>query len=249
MTEDNDSATETPIVTDRPTDSASPLVLPKGTFQIEAGYKFTRLKDDSGRTDVQLFPDLLSRFSINDKFEARLTVSGWNFRDESTGKVDGFADINLGTKIALAEERGRKPQMGLLVDVSLPVGNSDFTSDYVIPKVLFLGGSSLTDRIALTYNVGPSYVTSEDADGKRSEWDLNYAVALSGTAGGKISLFGEVYGAFAFGESLPNRHNFQAGATILLTPTLQIDFRGGFGMVANEPDWLVGAGISFRLPY
>jgi hypothetical protein len=39
-TEANES-TESPIVTDRPTDSASPLLVPRHTFQVEAGYKFT----------------------------------------------------------------------------------------------------------------------------------------------------------------------------------------------------------------
>ena len=54
---------------------------------------------------------------------------------------------------------GKRPQMSLLADLSLPVGGTAFTNDYVIPKVLFLATSSLTDRLGLTYNFGPSFVT------------------------------------------------------------------------------------------
>jgi hypothetical protein len=40
--------------------------------------------------------------------------------------------------------------------LSLAVGHSDHTNDYVIPKVLFLGSNSLSGGLGLTYNVGPS---------------------------------------------------------------------------------------------
>jgi len=250
QTSDEDAAaSENPIVTDRPTDSFSPQLLPKGTFQIEAGYKFSQLDDNPGHTDSHEFPDLLARFSINRRFEARLSSPGWTLQESSSSKQDGFSDITLGTKIALAEERGHRPQMGLLVDVSLPVGHSDITNDYVIPRVLFLGGSSLTNRLALTYNLGPRFVTTKKNSDRQTDVDLNYAVALSGSTGGSVSLFGEIYGAFASGDGRPDGHNFQAGATLLLTPTFQLDIRGGFGLVDSVPDWLFGVGIAFRLPY
>ena len=47
--------------------------------------------------------------------------------------------------------------------------HSDFTSDYVIPKVLFLAAHGLTDWIGLTYNVGSSLVTSNDDGGRRTD--------------------------------------------------------------------------------
>lgn len=33
------------------------------------------------------------------------------------------------------------------------------TSDHVIPEVLFVGSNTLSERLSLTYNVEPSYVT------------------------------------------------------------------------------------------
>jgi hypothetical protein len=237
-----------PIVTDRPTDSAAPVLVPRRTFQLELGYKWSRLDDDSGRTDTHLLPDLLARYGISRKVEARLVASGWSFQSGDTDLPDGFNDISLGGKFALAEERGRRPQMALLVDLSVPVGDAEFTNDEIIPKLLFLGANTLSDRLAVTYNVGPSLVTSTDDCVSESNVDLNYAVALSGSTAGPVTLFGELFGAFVSGSHRSDRHTFQAGATVLLSPLFQIDFRGGVGLVDNEPDWLVGVGLAFRVP-
>ena len=75
-------------------------------------------------------------------------------------------------RFPLGQERGRRPQLGLLVDVSLPAGDSDFTNDYVIPKVLFLASHTLSERLALTYNAGASLVTSKYDGGSRTDADL-----------------------------------------------------------------------------
>ena len=138
--------------------------------------------------------------------------------------------------------------MALLADVSLPVGAVGFTDDYVIPKVLLLATHTLTDRLGLTWNLGPSVVTRKKNDVTQTDVTLNYAVALSGAVGGPFSLFGEVYGNFDFGQGFPDSHTFQVGTTILLSRVFQIDVRGGIGMVDNVPDWLFGAGLAFRVP-
>ena len=244
-----DSSSPGPMVTDRPTASASPLVIPRRTFQLEMGHKGSRTEGEQESIDVQVFPDLLTRYGISRKIEVRLAASGWILESGPGERAIGFSDIRVGTKIALAEEKGKRPQMGLLVDVSLPVGHSDFTTDRAVPKVLFLGSNSLSDRLGLTYNIGPSLVASSNNGESDTDAELEYAVALSGWVGGPFSLFGELFGAFPFGSKLLDRHNFQAGTTILLSPLFQIDLRAGAGLVEGVPDWLVGAGLAFRLPH
>jgi len=167
-----------PIVTDRPTDSGSPELVPPKAFQVGLGYEFTRLDAPSGRTDTQEAPDLLARFGINETVEARLTATGWTFKNLETGSESGFNDLRLGVKVALAEERGRRPQMALLADVSLPVGAVGFTDDYGIPKLLLLATHTLSERLGLTWNLGPSLVTRKKDDATQTDVTLNYAVAL-----------------------------------------------------------------------
>jgi hypothetical protein len=236
------------IVTDRPTDSASPELVPRKTLQFELGYKFSRLDTDSGRVDTQELPDLLARFGVSEKVEARLTATDWTIRNTDTGNQDGLTDVSLGAKIALADERGRHPQMSLLADVSVPVGDPGFTNDYVIPKVLFLAANHLTDRLGLTYNLGPSFVTRRKDNETQTDVTLNYAVALGGAVGKPVTVFGEAYGAIVYGEGLTDRHAVQAGATMLLNRIVQFDVRGGLGLVNNVPRRLAGFGFAFRLP-
>ena len=107
-----------PIVTDRPTQTAAPYVLSPLFFQLEAGYKFSRFEEGSVRADVHELPDVLIRFGVLKRIEARLIVTGWNFRaiDFLGGSVNDnfFKDINVGAKIALAEEQGPRPAISLL---------------------------------------------------------------------------------------------------------------------------------------
>lgn len=236
------------MVTDRPTDSASPVLVPKRMLQFEAGYKFTRLDSEPGPSDTHTLPELLTRYGINKRIELRLTGAGWTFENATQGDVDGFNDIVLGTKIALADERGRRPQMGLLVDVSVPVGSSDLTSEYANPEVLLLASHTLTERLGLTYNVGPEFVTMKSEGDRQTDVYLQYAVALSGVVRGPFSLFGEVYGTFAMNGERPDRHAFQVGTTVLLSSNFQIDLRGGLGQNDDDPYWLTGLGLAVRLP-
>ena len=71
------------------------------------------------------------------------------------GEVGQIGDTRLMVMASLLVADELSPE-NLLADVSVPVGDRAFTNDYVIPKVLFLATNSLTDRLALTYNFGPS---------------------------------------------------------------------------------------------
>lgn len=237
-----------PIVTDRPTDSASPVLVPTKTLQVETGYTFNSLDTEPTKTETHQLPELLARFGISDRVEARLFAAGWSLEESSVDSDSGFKDVTLGAKIALAEERGRRPQLSLLADVSLPLGAAGFTDDEVIPRVLLLATHSLTDRLALTYNIGPSLVTLETDGGTETDVKLGYAVALGAAVGSSVTLFGELFGAFVFAPDEVDSHTFQVGATVLLTRTLQVDVRGGWGAVGDAPDWLFGAGLAFRIP-
>ena len=128
-----DSADPGPIATDRPTSSFSPFVLPRGAFQFEAGYRFTSTERNSSTSDVQVFPDLLARYGVGRTFELRLGFDGWTRTDTATGNTTGFSDIAVSSKINLTDERGARPAMGLLIDVNLPVGDANVTSQHHAP--------------------------------------------------------------------------------------------------------------------
>jgi len=78
-----------PMVTDRPSESAGPSVVPRFALQIEAGYKFSRFDQGEKRTDTQQLPDLLLRFGAFERIEARLTMTGFSFKNEGSRKKAG----------------------------------------------------------------------------------------------------------------------------------------------------------------
>ena len=129
-----------PIVTDRPSESAGPSVVPRFALQIEAGYKFSRFDQGEKRTDTQQLPDLLLRYGAFERIEARLTMTGFSFKNlgspEACRKEVGFNDVSIGAKWALVDEQGRRPAVSLLGDLSFPVGDAEFTDDFVNPKLL-----------------------------------------------------------------------------------------------------------------
>jgi hypothetical protein len=225
-----------PISTDRPTESVSPGTVPRGLFQFETGWKLDNDGDGAEEVHTQSFPDLLFRYGITGRFETRVTMAGFNvksFADPAAGQREaGFTDVSLGVKGSLLAEEGWRPALGLLVDVSVPVGEQGFSNEYVIPKVLLLASNTLSDRLGLTYNVGPKFVTLDDEAGaRRTVVDLDYVAALSSTLTPKTTVFGEFWGTFALHDTADDRHSFQAGFIGRLTNNTQLDVRAGVGLV------------------
>lgn len=241
-----------PIVTDRPSESAGPTPVPRRAFQIETGYKFSRFLTDGQRTDMHELPDVLLRFGVVRGFEVRVTAIGYGFKNlDSDGRreeQDGFNDVSVGVKWALTEEGARRPALSLLADVSLPVGDPDFTDDYVNPKLLLLFTNTLTERLSLTYNVGPRFITFQEPGEKRTVVDLSYTAMLSGPVTERTAWFAELFGAFALSDARTSRHSMQAGLTFLATRNFQFDVRAGLGAVWDVSNWLLGAGFAVRFP-
>jgi hypothetical protein len=233
------------LVTDRPTDSASPIVVPKGVFQFEAGYKYARLENDGASFNEQTFPDFLFRYGLGERYEVRLSTAGWVATEVGGETETSFSNISVGTKIELLPKRGRLTKSSLLVDLALPTGSN--RDQYVIPKVLFIGGYEFSGLYGLAYNIGPSLVTFKQDGERDSRWDLSYAIAFSMLPRPRLNLFAELYGNVPEG-SLPDTHSAQVGATYSVTPKFQLDCRVGAGLVSAAPEWFAGLGLAFYLP-
>lgn len=239
-----------PISTDRPSESAGPSVVPRHAFQIELGYKLARSGDYDASVDTQTLPDLLARFGAFDVLEARFSANGWSFRNTVSGLGDGFNDVSLGVKWAMAPEReGPMPALSLLAEVSLPVGDTGFTGEFINPKLVLLLQRSLGSETSVTSNVGTSLVrlAASDEREERTVVDLPYIALIAGKLGDRWGWFAELYGALAL-QGRSDRHELQGGITALVTTTCQLDVRVGAGLVANVPTWVFGAGVGIRVP-
>ena len=107
------SAQSAEMVTDRPDQTESATVVPRGLVQVETGYLFAR----DGGMDGYAVPGTLARIGLGGRTELRIGHAGIV---GGSGRR-GAGDSELGAKINLIERAdGWRPALALLGGLSLP---------------------------------------------------------------------------------------------------------------------------------
>lgn len=221
---------QTDLVTDRPDQTESAVTVESGKVQIETGVLFTQEKD-AGRTfEVTEALGTLVRIGLRDALELRIGFDGL----VSVPGRDGLGDASLGAKVMMAEETADRPQIAVLFETSVPIGDDGFTSDDYAPSARLALSKDFGDSLGIGFNLGAEFPDDDEI--------LFYTLA----AGVRID---DVNGAFfeVFGDS-ESSHSFDAGWTVLARANLQFDVAGGVGISSEAPDWFLGVGLSVRLP-
>ncbi len=218
------------IVTDRPDQTESSLVVPKGALQIEAGL-LTEHQDlfDDFSSIKESFPTILFRYGISNKFELRLVseyVSSRNGgRDNS---VEGFGDTQIGFKWNIKGQESGKTQIGFMSHLVLPTGSA-FHSNKALGVINKLAISQdLAEDFSWGLNVGYDYLPFEEMD---SKGNITYSLAIGHGINDKVGIFIEPYGELEELEEFV--FNVDAGITYLINPNFQLDFSLGTGVTHN----------------
>lgn len=238
------------LITDRPDQTESAVTVDPGSVQLELGASFTH--DDEADVNTFEAPGSLLRIGLTNRLELRIGWTGYVSQDvgaEGLFDDSGIGDAELGAKVRLRDEKGRMPEMAVLVAASLPVGDDAFTSDRVDPSLRLSLAHTLTERLGLGYNVGVGWASEPAVGGGRTTlssylYTVALGIGLSDRAGAFVELFGEVPGS-APGDPV---HSFDGGFTFLLRPNVQLDVAGGVGLTDEADDWFVGVGLSARWP-
>ena len=115
------------MVTDRPDQTESAAVVPRGLLQVETGYLFAR----DGDVDGYAVPGTLFRIGLGGRLELRIGHVGIV---GGAGR-HGAGDSELGAKINLiARADGWRPELALLGGLSLPTGDHGFSSEVSTPR-------------------------------------------------------------------------------------------------------------------
>ncbi len=241
-----------PLVTDRPDQTESAVVVPKGSVQVELGW--TQEVDDANRLRIEsdAVPGTLIRLGLHERVELRLGWAGWV--EETVRGVgvaldaDGAGDADIGAKVVLRSGETGGPQVAVLFGTSVPTGDDGFTSDAYDPSFRFSIAHDLTARLSLGYNVGMAWETEPDPVlGDDTTAIGQYTVALGIGLSERWGAFVELYGDVPTQDGKPE-HAFDGGLTYLVRPNLQLDLAGGVGLSDAASDWFVGVGLSVRLP-
>lgn len=243
------------LVTDRPDQTESATVVPPGLVQLETGALWTR--DDQGRLSVDTTeaPGTLLRIGLVPKVELRLGWAG-DVEEEAEisgrdiGEVSGLGDAEVGAKVHLARERGRRPRTALLVGVSVPVGDDEVSSERFDPSFRFAFAHTLTERISLGYNVGMAWSSELTAPEERETFSFGqYTAALGFGLSERWGAFVEVFGDVPVDAPGGTESSVDGGFTFLVREHLQLDVSAGVGLSESAPDEFLGLGLSVRLPY
>ncbi len=244
-----------PLITDRPDFTESTVTVPRGRFQLEAGYTYTYDSGDGMRTQDHTYPEFLLRVGLDDDVELRLTWAGWSHMEEAfrerndagrrvkdRDRDDGGNDMNIGLKFHLIDQDCWVPDFGIIVDADVPTGAGGQTSGDVDPAVKFLWAYDLTDDLSLAGNINFAAPTSDTGRFFQASASLSLAASITDRLGGYVEYFGFYPSARGQGDT----QFINGGFTYLITNNFQVDIRVGMGLNDKADDLITGVGFAWR---
>jgi len=230
------------LVTDRPDQTEAPSLVPRGGLQIETGFIYEKDKEENVEVTNYTYNTTLIKYGVNDNLELRFITEYLGERakvdETSISKVQGFSPIALGVKLRIAEEKGFWPQTSMIGHINLESGSTEFAPEHTAADFRFTFAHTLSDKFALSYNLGAEW------DGENPQATFLYTLSLGYGITDRLGVFVETYSFFP--EDNDADHRFDAGLTYKLTPVLQWDVSGGFGLSSNAPDSFISTGLSAR---
>lgn len=219
------------IVTDRPDLTESTAAVP--TLQIETGVQVARTSGSGGSAEIT-GPNALVRIGVAPGLEARLGLPNYiSVSDDLDGDATGFSDPSLGVKGEVGTLAGW--DLAAIAEVSLPLGDDPFSTPISPLGILVagrdLGAVSLGSQVEVRWNRAAEHV------------DVGGTAVVGVPLGERVGVFAEAAATRTVGgaEVLA-----QCGATLLLSPNVQLDAFGGAGLTRLAPDVFGGMGLSAR---
>lgn len=237
--------TTTPdLVTDRPDATESPTVVPKGSLQVETGGFYTSFEDNDIQEEVYTYNTALLRYGLLDNLELRL---GWNLEESSitsngvniTTPDTSLSPLLLGMKVAITQEKGWLPEIGLIGHIFLPFTvNKEIRPEFTSSDFRFAFNHTLSDKSGIAYNLGGQW--GDDSPEIAYIYTFAYGYSITDRLGAYIELYGD------FPEDNRANHFWDAGLTYALAPLVQLDATIGQSITEGQ-DILLSAGVSFRI--
>jgi hypothetical protein len=232
------------LITDRPDATESPSTIPAGYIQVETGAFYESFAEGVIKYESYTYNTTLVRLGLLDNLELRI---GWDFVEgkskingnPSNDITSGFNPLLLGAKIAIADEKGWFPEIGLLGHLYLPfTAGSDYKPETTGIDFRFSFAHTISETSSLSYNIGAQW--RDDSPEAAYVYTLAYGLALND----KLGTYAELYGDLP--ENNKANHFWDAGLTYLISNNVQLDATVGSSITEGQ-DILLSTGISFRL--
>jgi hypothetical protein len=231
-----------PLVTDRPDFTESAETVPRGSVQLEFGYTF----GEEGDVKAHALGELLVRAAVAEWAELRVGLNSWAWVDGADCRCSGLEDSSLGAKFKLVDAQDEpgsiRPAVALLVGTSVPTGDDDFGEDEWQPEVKLALALDLSDRAALSSNIGYAYPSEDGTGFSEFSGSLSLGIGITGSLGCYVEYF-----QFLRGETGMDDQGFiNGGLTLLTGENLQFDWRVGYQVAGDDSEFFTGVGASWR---
>lgn len=237
-----------PLSPDRPSFSTSPVTIQPGYVQFESGISFLKekiphLNEETEISDIGVLGTTV-RVGVSEKFEL-MFGGGYLIENEKGYMVPevnrkGLSDLMLGTKYHFFSATGGVIDAGVVFNLFLPFGSSDFKPENAEPKISLAIKQKVTDYIELNYNFGTRYQDAESA------YRNFYSICCSVQLTERIGAYAEHYASFS--KSLLPAYYAGAGVSYLQSSNIMVDLSFGKEITAGADYWYAGAGFTIRLP-
>lgn len=238
--------TLTTIISDKPTQTESPFLVPQGYFQMETGFGYVDRDDKEKHLTRLQVASTLFRYGLFRQFELRASggLEWVDVHDKET-EVDsaygGLDPVTVGFKVFVAEEKGWRPQMAIVGNITLRhIGNEYLRPTFSYPLGKLICRHSLTKKLSLGYHLGFTW------NGEKADGFFIYSSHLGYSIVSRLWAFAEVYGTFDNGDQ-PN-HRGGAGLSYRIRHNLKADLSMGLAFNKNVDRYTVTAGLSWRIP-
>lgn len=224
-----------PIQLDRPDQTECPFITPTHYIQVENGFN---IENNNENSTSYSYPVSLWKYGVNEKFELRLITELQTQR--YFGKnITGFSPIVCGFKASLFEEKGLIPKTSFIGHIATAKAASpEFATTYIAPSFRFTMQHTLSDKVALAYNLGAEW------NGENAVHNYIYTLTTGIALTKKLGCYAELYGFLpAMGKA---DHRCDGGITYLINNNMIADISGGVGITDNAPKNYISLGYSFR---
>tara|TARA_B100001564_G_scaffold341268_1_gene335702 strand:- start:92 stop:802 length:711 start_codon:yes stop_codon:yes gene_type:complete len=213
------------LITDRPDQTESSVVLPQGHIQIETGISL-----EDSQSDI----NTLFRIGIVNGVEMRINSNYLINDDISSLKKSSFSDFEIGAKFRIMEKDNKITKIGFLTHLSIPTAPEIFSyNEYGLLSRLLVSHDLKNDS-QIGYNIG--YNKYDNYNGQ-FVYTLAYGVSL-----GSFGVFFELFGDDSSNNS---NLNFDSGITYLIDNDKQLDLSIGRGL--NNDMFYISAGFSINI--
>lgn len=231
--------------TDRPDTTESPYTVDAGHAQVELSFFDFSREDRGPRTDSIAVAPINLKIGLLNTLDLQLILTPYQQeRTAGDGSISGTSDITLRAKLNLLGNDGGDLAIAAMPYLTLPTGSDQLSAGAVEGGLIIPVTLALPAGFALSMMAELDIVRDDDQRGRHAE--LLHTVSLSHDLTERVGAFLEFAGREVFNRSRDYQATLDAGATLALTPDVQLDGGVRIGLTESAPDYAVFAGLSLR---